>query len=95
MLFSWFGTGTQDGAQHPAWVTVTDFGLPEVAVGAVTVIVATREVLLGFAVQVAVMVPFPDPEAGAIVHQAWLLTAVQAHCAVTVKAADPPELGIF
>ena len=70
ILFSWFCNGTQMGAQHPACVTVTDFGLPEVAVGAVTVMVATREALLGFAVQVIVMVPFPDPEAGETVHQA-------------------------
>jgi hypothetical protein len=69
ILFSWLGTGTQEGLQQPACVTVTVAGLPEVAAGAVTVMMATRGVLLGFAVQVAVMVPFPDPEEGEMVHQ--------------------------
>jgi len=55
--------------QHPGCVTVTVAGLPEVAVGAVTVMVATRVVLPGFAAQFAVMVPFPDPDEGEMVHQ--------------------------
>ena len=59
------------------------------------VTVATLDVLPGLTVQVTVMVPFPDPEAGEITHQAWSLTAVQAQVVVTVNAADPPEPGTF
>ena len=53
----------------PACVTVTVFGLPEVAPGAVTVMFAVRA-LPGFVVQVTVIVPTPVPEAGEMVHQA-------------------------
>ena len=77
MLFIWFGTGVHGGL-HIAWTTVTCFGLP-VAKGDVTVMVATLVLLPGLFVQVAVMVPLPDPEAGDMVHHVWVLEAVHGH----------------
>jgi hypothetical protein len=37
------------------------------------------------------MVPFPDPEEGEMVHQVWLLVAVQAQEPETVKLVVPAE----
>ena len=59
--------GVTVGQDTPCWVTVTLIGLHP---GTVTVMVATLALPVAFAVYVAIMVPFPVPEEGAIVHQA-------------------------
>ena len=41
------------------------------------------------------MVPFPLPEVGEIVHQAWLLVAVHAPVPVTAKLVDPAAAATF
>ena len=62
----WFDGVTLRVHGAAAWVTVTTIGVrPET----VTVILAVRCVVFGFCVNVAVMVPLPEPDDGEIVHQ--------------------------
>ncbi len=81
----WLDGLTLNEAPAPACVTVTITGLMPITV---TVILATRQLVEVFSVNVAVMVPFPLPE-GVIVHHVASLTEVQAEFEVTVKLVLP------
>ena len=83
--FSATGLTVRTGVVSGAWVTVTT-KVPQLVINVMVIILELHTMLAG---KLTLMVALPVPDEGEMVHQVWLLEAVQVQVVDMVKLVDP------